>query len=71
MRLPSATVCLFGCALVTASAGTLGAQSTPRASGRNADVPAALSAVREADLRRDVTEMASPRMRGREGACRP
>jgi hypothetical protein len=37
--------------------------SAPRGSG----IPAGYSAVREADLRRDVGEMASPPMRGREG----
>ena len=37
----------------------------PRA-GRG-EVPAAIAAVREADLRRDVGEMAAPGMRGREG----
>ncbi len=31
------------------------------------EIPAAISAIREADLRRDVTEMAGPDMRGREG----
>lgn len=41
----------------------LGAQRAPRAEGR----PAAYAQVREADLRRDVAEMASPGMRGREG----
>jgi hypothetical protein len=41
----------------------LDAQRAPRAEGR----PAAYTQVREADLRRDVAEMASPGMRGREG----
>src|SRR5688572_32813807 len=36
-------------------------------SARRPDVPAAYTEIREADLRRDVGEMASPEMRGREG----
>ena len=39
------------------------AQRAPRADAR----PAAYTAVREVDLRRDVGEMAAPGMRGREG----
>jgi hypothetical protein len=41
----------------------------PGAAGaaRSSQIPAAYSAIREADLRRDVGEMASPAMRGREG----
>jgi hypothetical protein len=34
---------------------------------RRSEIPAAYAAVREADLRHDVGEMAAPRMRGREG----
>ena len=41
----------------------LAAQTKPK----RAALPAAYSAVREADLRRDVTAMAGPAMRGREG----
>lgn len=41
----------------------LAGQRAPRAEGR----PAAYTLVREADLRRDVAELASPAMRGREG----
>ena len=56
--------------VATAFPVRLAAQSakpgTPGASGRS-EIPAAYSAVREADLRRDVGEMASPSMRGREG----
>jgi hypothetical protein len=37
------------------------------AQAQKADIPKAYSAIREADIRRDVTEMASPGMRGREG----
>src|SRR3954468_18309169 len=33
----------------------------------NADIPAAMAAIRESDIRHDVGEMASPGMRGREG----
>src|SRR6185295_11408629 len=36
-------------------------------SAKSGEVSAALSAVREADIRRDIGEMASPGMRGREG----
>jgi hypothetical protein len=67
MRIASATACLVAGALGPAAAAPLGAQSAPPAAARSSDVPAALAAVREADLRRDVTEMASPAMRGREG----
>ncbi|HEY6826274.1 MAG TPA: hypothetical protein VI259_05425, partial [Gemmatimonadaceae bacterium] len=35
-------------------------------SAKSGEIPAAFSAVREADIRRDVGEMASPAMRGRE-----
>ena len=48
-------------------AASLPAQNAPRKTARAGEVPAALSAVREADLRRDVGEMAGPSMRGREG----
>ena len=67
MRIPSVTACLVVGVLGSVAAAPLRAQSAPRAATRDADVPAALDAVREADLRRDVTEMASPAMRGREG----
>jgi Zn-dependent M28 family amino/carboxypeptidase len=50
--------------LVSAS---LSAQRPTGKPARASEVPAALSAVKEADLRRDVGEMASPAMRGREG----
>ncbi|HUQ84575.1 MAG TPA: M28 family peptidase [Gemmatimonadaceae bacterium] len=53
-----------------ASTAALLALATPLAAqsaARRSEIPAAYSAVREADLRRDVTEMASPSMRGREG----
>jgi len=49
--------------LVFFPAAPLAAQSGPR----NAQLPSAYTAIREADLRRDVTEMAGPAMRGREG----
>jgi hypothetical protein len=48
-------------------AGSLAAQSTTHKPARAGEVPAAISAVKEADLRRDVGEMAGPAMRGREG----
>ena len=41
--------------------------AAPLAAQSRAEVPAAMSAIREADLRHDVGEMASPAMRGREG----
>ena len=41
-------------------------QNAQRAAGRS-EIPAAYSLIRKADLQRDVTEMASPSMRGREG----
>ena len=50
--------------------GALVCVATPLAAqsaARKSEIPAAYSAVREADLRRDVGEMASPAMRGREG----
>ena len=56
------------CGLLGASlalAASLPAQSPTTKPARA--VPAALSAVKEADLRRDVGEMAAPAMRGREG----
>src|SRR6478672_13042483 len=46
---------------------SLAAQSTNPSAARHSEIPAAYSAIREADLRRDVGEMASPGMRGREG----
>jgi hypothetical protein len=52
---------LFG-ALPMLAAATADAQSAPRPR-----LPAAYAAIREADLRRDVTAMAGPAMRGREG----
>src|SRR6187397_1867284 len=45
------------------AAATAGAQKAPSRS----EIPKAYSAIREADLRRDVGEMAGPAMRGREG----
>ena len=45
----------------------LGAQSARRPNTGRPALPAAYRYVREADLRRDVDEMASPGMRGREG----
>jgi len=50
-------------ALFWLAATSLAAQSTTRRSA----LPAAYSAIREADLRRDVGAMAGPAMRGREG----
>jgi hypothetical protein len=52
-------------AVLIALAPTLSAQARRPASSPK--IPAAFSAIREADLRRDVGEMASPAMRGREG----
>jgi hypothetical protein len=47
--------------------GPLAAQSAARSPARRSDIPPAYAAIREADLRRDVGQMASPEMRGREG----
>jgi hypothetical protein len=66
MRLPlAASRCAAGALLVFAT--SLFAQPAARPPARRGEIPAAYSAIREADLRRDVTEMASPEMRGREG----
>ena len=62
MRIPPTTRRLVLGALIAFVAAPVSAQSA-----RKSDIPAAYVAVREADLRRDVTEMASPAMRGREG----
>ena len=62
MRIPPIARLLRVGALVCV-ATPLAAQSAARQS----EIPAAYTAVREADLRRDVGEMASPAMRGREG----
>ena len=65
MRIPPDKLRLLVAALtpVVISAAPAVAQSTARRS----EIPAAYSAIREADLRRDVAEMAAPAMRGREG----
>ena len=62
--LPTARAVLAG-ALLSLAAAPLAAQSG--SASRRRDIPAAYTAIREADLRRDVGEMASPAMRGREG----
>jgi hypothetical protein len=67
MRLPTASARLVAGALVFLAALPAAAQSGARAAARAGEIPAAFTAVREADLRRDVGEMASPAMRGREG----
>lgn len=61
--MPSALRSLLTAALVSLGAAPL----APLAAQSRAEVPAAMSAIREADLRHDVGEMASPAMRGREG----
>src|SRR4051812_10250279 len=43
------------------------ALSSPLAAQKSSEIPRAYSAIREADLRRDIAAMASPSMRGREG----
>src|SRR5262245_56050646 len=53
-------------AVITLPASLAGQSAKPSAA-RHAEIPAAYSAIREADLRHDVGEMASPAMRGREG----
>jgi hypothetical protein len=66
MRIPSHARRVVASALVSLSAAPLAAQSGAKTSARS-EIPAAYTAVREADLRRDVGEMASSAMRGREG----
>jgi Zn-dependent M28 family amino/carboxypeptidase len=69
MRIPSLPYRYPLGAVVLAAVTTLpvAAQSTKPSAARRSDLPAGYSAIREADLRRDVGEMASPGMRGREG----
>lgn len=71
MRILPISLRLLASALAFVTTGSLGAQSGARVDVRTAarhpEVPAAYAAIREADLRRDVGEMASPGMRGREG----
>ncbi|MEJ7813208.1 MAG: M28 family peptidase, partial [Gemmatimonadaceae bacterium] len=71
MRIPLTTRLLLAGALISLPAAPVAAQSGVRSAAssaaRRAEIPAAYTAVREADLRRDVGEMASPAMRGREG----
>lgn len=67
MRIPSTIACVVIGVLGSVAAAPVGAQSAHGAAARNPEVPTALAAIREADLRRDVTELASPAMRGREG----
>lgn len=67
MRIPSCRSAVLGAVIVLAASPVIAqpaqrSQSTPR---RGA-LPAAYRAIREADLRRDVTAMAGPAMRGRE-----
>jgi peptidase M28-like protein len=64
-KLPSTRV-LVGAA-ISVAATSLAAQPVARGPARSAQIPAAYTAIREADLRHDVGEMASPAMRGREG----
>jgi len=54
-------------ALVPLAAASLAAQSAAPSPARNGQRPPAYAAIREADLRRDVGEMAGAAMRGREG----
>jgi Zn-dependent M28 family amino/carboxypeptidase len=58
MRIQATALCLL--AALPAAAQT----------ARRGEIPPAFAAVREADLRRDVGEMASPGMRGREGGTK-
>src|SRR5262245_18700501 len=59
--------CRVLCTLAFFAGPAAGAQSAARSSARSSDIPGAYSAIREADLRRDVGQMAGPAMRGREG----
>ncbi len=45
----------------------LALSASPLAAQKSSEIPKAYSAIREADLKHDVTEMAGPSMRGREG----
>src|ERR687897_585261 len=65
MRISFVACCFVSGTL--AGPGLLLSQSSGRGSTQSSGRPAAYAAIREADLRRDVTEMASPAMRGREG----
>ena len=67
MRISTDTRRLLTGALASLVAGPLVAQTSASPKGRRSELPAAYAAIREADLRRDVGEMASPAMRGREG----
>ncbi|CAA9337348.1 MAG: hypothetical protein AVDCRST_MAG11-2790, partial [uncultured Gemmatimonadaceae bacterium] len=67
MRTPLTSRRLLAGALAFLAAAPVAAQSGARPTARRSGVPAAYAAIREADLRRDVGEMASPGMRGREG----
>jgi hypothetical protein len=63
-RAPQVLNVLTRAFVVLAIAPNAASAQSPRARG---DVPAAIAAVREADLRRDLFAMASDTMRGREG----
>jgi hypothetical protein len=67
MRMPSPPHRFLAGAFAALAAAPVAAQPGARAAARPAEIPAAYAAIREADLRRDVGEMASPGMRGREG----
>lgn len=67
MRIPPRIRHLLLGPLVLGMVAPRGALFGAQPSARRPDVPAAYAAIREADLRRDVSEMASPAMRGREG----
>ena len=58
---------VLAAALVAIAAPALPGQDRALPAPRRGEIPAAYRFVREADLRRDVGEMASPAMRGREG----
>ncbi len=62
--MPTAIRSLVVGAIVVLGAAPLAAQGATQGTAK---VPAAMSAIREVDLRHDVGEMASPAMRGREG----
>src|SRR5688500_12779133 len=63
MRILPTTRRVVSGALLSFAAAPLAGQS----GARRSELPAGYTAIREADLRRDVGEMASPEMRGREG----
>jgi hypothetical protein len=61
------TYIILGPSVLLAASPSVSAQTAAPKAARAGEIPAAMSAVKESDLRRDVGQMASPSMRGREG----